>query len=143
MTQEEKKLLLRVMCSMLMYGVKVNFKLPNYTKKTFEEHIGYLETIDKYGGYKIKSKGIDYRGFGLDFVPYLRPMSSMTDEERKEYYAFFFSKDDEEFPDTIEEDEMFNLIDWLNEHHLDYLGLIEKVLALEAPDGMYDTIAKA
>jgi hypothetical protein len=27
--------------------------------------------------------------------------------------------------------------DWLNAHHFDYRGLIEKGLALEAPEGMY------
>jgi predicted AlkP superfamily phosphohydrolase/phosphomutase len=29
------------------------------------------------------------------------------------------------------------VIDWLNAHHFDYRGLIEKGLALEAPEGMY------
>ena len=29
--------------------------------------------------------------------------------------------------------------DWLNAHHLDYRGLIEKGLALEAPEGIYKT----
>lgn len=29
-------------------------------------------------------------------------------------------------------------IDWLNAHHFDYRGLIEKGLALEAPEGMYN-----
>jgi hypothetical protein len=28
-------------------------------------------------------------------------------------------------------------MDWLNVHHFDYRGLIEKGLALEAPEGMY------
>ena len=32
-----------------------------------------------------------------------------------------------------------NAIDWLNAHHFDYRGLIEKGLALEAPKGMYKT----
>ena len=31
-----------------------------------------------------------------------------------------------------------NLIDWLNKHNFDYRGLIEKGLALEAPEGMYN-----
>lgn len=30
------------------------------------------------------------------------------------------------------------VIDWLNKYHFDYRGLIEKSLALEAPEGMYD-----
>jgi hypothetical protein len=29
------------------------------------------------------------------------------------------------------------IFDWLNSHHFDYRGLIEKGLAIEAPDGMY------
>jgi hypothetical protein len=29
-------------------------------------------------------------------------------------------------------------VDWLNAHHFDYRGLIEKGLALEAPEGMYE-----
>ena len=33
--------------------------------------------------------------------------------------------------------EYLKLIDWLNSHHFDYRGLIEKGLALPAPEGMY------
>jgi hypothetical protein len=31
------------------------------------------------------------------------------------------------------------IYDWLNAHHFDYRGLIDKGLALEALDGMYKT----
>lgn len=62
--------------------------------------------------------------------PYLRPMSSMSVEERREYEKTF---------------EMFDLLylktwktyDWLNKHFFDYRGLITMGLALEAPEGMY------
>lgn len=57
------------------------------------------------------------------FLPYLRPMSSMTKEERKDWNST---------PRTIVEQ-----IDWYNAHHFDYRGLIEKGLALKAPEGMY------
>ena len=30
------------------------------------------------------------------------------------------------------------LIDWFLEHHFDHRGLIEKGLAIEAPEGMYN-----
>lgn len=60
--------------------------------------------------------------------PYLRPMSSMTEEERK-YKDLCFKYDYLAWEYT----------DWLNEHHFDYRGLIKKGLALEAPEGMYDT----
>ena len=61
--------------------------------------------------------------------PYLRPMSSMTEEEKGEYQAFF-NYDGVEYPEEY--------IDWLNAHHFDYRGLIEKGLALKASEGMYE-----
>ena len=67
-------------------------------------------------------------------------MSSMTEEEKKEFTGFasisqhrFFIGDSYFWYNTYEEE------DWLNEHHFDYRGLIEKGLALEAPEGMYKT----
>ena len=35
-------------------------------------------------------------------------------------------------------DEISEFIDWLNENHFDYRGLIPMGLALEAPEGMYN-----
>ena len=60
------------------------------------------------------------------FVPYLRPMSSMTEEEKDEY-----SK-------AIESLLWTNELDFFNKYHFDYRGLIPKGLALEAPEGMYN-----
>jgi hypothetical protein len=37
----------------------------------------------------------------------------------------------------VYEHDINSYIDWLNKHHFDYRGLIEKGLALEAPEGMY------
>ena len=62
--------------------------------------------------------------------PYLRPMSSMTEEEKAEYHSLCDSYYGIYF-DTVDS------IDWLNAHHFDYRGLIEKGLAIEAPEGMY------
>ena len=66
--------------------------------------------------------------------PYLRPMSSMTEEEKKEYDEFEFISASH-FAHGIEAGE---LTEWLNSHHFDYRGLIEKGLALPAPEGMYE-----
>ena len=63
--------------------------------------------------------------------PYLRPMSSMTEEERKIYMEIGSHLCGEIAAKTM--------IDWLNANHFDYRGLIEKGLALEAPEGMYKT----
>ena len=80
--------------------------------------------------------------------PYLRPMSSMTDEERSEW-ADLFNLELDKLNEISDEDKAEELapyyfgkchqvsIDWLNAHHFDYRGLIPKGLALEAPEGMY------
>lgn len=82
-----------------------------------------------------------------DFKPYLRSMSSMTKEELKELRDIFNGVADfnEWGLDILDSDyhaisylEICAIIDWLNTHHFDYRGLIEKGLALVAPDGIYN-----
>lgn len=73
---------------------------------------------------------VDYNYTVNDFIPYLRPLSSMTDEEEKEYNILSSSAcspiDSQKF------------IDWLNEHHFDYRGMIEKKYAIAAPEEIYE-----
>lgn len=129
MKQEDKELLLRDLSARLPYGILVEIRLPNYETKSFDSQIGELKELTKNGGYLVNSKGIDYRSFRLDIKPYLRPMSSMTEEEEKEFsnikLSYHFDEDS------------FVLFDWLNARHFDYRGLIEKGLAIEAPKNMY------
>ena len=70
-----------------------------------------------------------------DIKPYLRPMSSITEKEKEEFENLLEGIVDGierwDKPDLCEE------YDWLNAHHFDYRGLIEKGLALEVPEGMY------
>lgn len=80
---------------------------------------------------------------------YLRPMSSMTEEESAELSNIISEWFDKELFYLTEEPFLeyalskINysisplLFDWLNAHHFDYRGLIEKGLALEAPEDMY------
>ena len=73
-----------------------------------------------------------------DVKPYLRSMSSMTKEEEKEYNSFIigqqpFDCDFSAYPieyKILYEDDIDSYIDWLNAHHFDYRGLIEKGLAI-------------
>ena len=131
MTQEDKELLLKDFCARLPYGVKVQHQ--------HEEYLDEIQTIEhisrQYG--EIETESV--LGFVDDFKPYLRPMSSMTEEEVKEFYdvecidaKVGYIKPTWNWHFTI------NGIDWLNAHHFDYRGLIEKGLALEAPEGMYN-----
>ena len=102
MTQEEKDLLLKDLCARLPYGVKVTNGIHTITLTPCSD----TSII-------IKNEHI---------LPYLRPMSSMSEEERRYLQKLPFP---------------YDFVDWLNAHHFDYRGLIPKGLALEAPEGMY------
>ena len=124
MTQEEEKnLLLKDLCTRLPYGVR-------YRHFTWNDEYG--ETYIAAQIYSINTDGYvkncyDDETVYIDNVrPYLFPLSSMTEEQKKEYQY-------------ITERWMYdpaysisNSIDWLNKHHFDYRGLIEKGLAIDA-----------
>lgn len=131
MTERKKQLLLVDLCAKLPYGVKIYHI---YSEKPVRFNSKHLNQI---GAYKIS--------------PYLRPMSSMTEEEKEELknictmYDCDMGSDYECFGIKI-----FNIsrygtafesdyvaIDWLNKKMFDYRGLIPMGLALEAPKDMY------
>jgi hypothetical protein len=132
MKEEEKKLLIKDLCARLPYGVKCRIKGERSKILVGIDPEGLLfraRTPDKsdwcYDCYDIEEWSI---------LPYLRPMSSMTEQEAEEYNNLCFCNTT--YP-GIAEDAVSNFMDWLNSHHFDYRGLIEKGLALEAPKDMY------
>lgn len=129
MTQEEKQLLLKDLCARIPYRVIV--ELTKYKKKC---HLCGIDEEDLY----LNIDSDPYSLGQVDIKPYLRPMSSMTLEEMFEFIRISDSvlKIGEWKSTCILSLEQ---IDWLNVHHFDYRGLIEKGLALEAPEGMYKT----
>jgi hypothetical protein len=147
MTQEDKELLLRDLCARSPYNVKCNVwygpKSPALNKKDkYTDDI--LETIDpKKGSCTFHNAiGYDFGVFPVEHVkPYLRPMSSMTEEEIREFTSLIFISDSTSYG-YLKECVLFAIysakaLDWLNAHHFDYRELIEKDLALEAPERMY------
>lgn len=138
LTQVDKDLLTKDLCGRLPYRVKCETNrgpLPIYTMA--------------YDGSVLFNDGIIQ--FCMDNPkPYLRSMRNMTDEEKEELskqYGFhvcvneiniwyhsegYWDKDDQ-----CSSKDYIKLFDWLNVHHFDYRDLIEKGLALEAPEGMY------
>ena len=129
MKQEDKELLLKDLCARLPYGVICKTEKGN----------GHLCSINQtfFGieyGVNISSLKRDY----FDDIdtdeqvvkPYLRSMSSMTEEEAIKYITLtHYNTDDNGKPYrelTVES------LDWLNKHHFDYRGLIEKGLAIDA-----------
>ena len=127
MKQEDKELLLKDLCARVPYGVKV-LNMAEGVNEICE--LDSIMTSRKHKDKIFVSLTLpdDSVMTGIEIVrPYLRPMSSMTEKEQYEYNTAI---DNDIEPERI--------VDWYNLHHFDYRGLIEKGLALEAPEGMYD-----
>lgn len=139
MTQEEKQLLLIDLCARIPYGVNIQVK--DWAVLDAELEIGHINRL---------------QNDGLELKPYLRPMSSITKEEREEVEILIFGEwfaqdsgkvDGEGWIEILANYDVSGIdpgfcgdyVDWLLSHHFDYRGLIEKGLALEAKDGMYET----
>ena len=125
MTQEDKELLLKDLCAKLPYGVRVLLSDEDV------ETLNLIEWNKIIQDWYIRA-GI-YIGVSLDIIkPYLRSMSSMTEEEKDEYDNIVYG-----ITNIGSKYEYYDLVDWLNKKMFDYRGLIDKGLALEAPEGMY------
>ena len=144
MTQKDKDLLIKDLCARLPYGVKVEYK-----NEIFDvEHVSPMYEEVKLDTYETWTIGV------TDIKPYLFPLSSITEEQKRELleltgyearceedcgfdsWGFYVNivgeykyEDGEQsiilYPDDIG-------IDWLIKNHFDYRGLIERGLALDA-----------
>jgi len=122
---EENKLKLIDLTGRLPYGVIVNTPKGD----------GYLHTVNltifgtEYGVNIDATKRDTFNDREDVIKPYLRPMSSMTEEENEEYNnidnrAYSCPKDYAHIPAK-------DRIDWLLKNHFDFRGLIPKGLAIE------------
>ena len=107
MTQEDEELLLKDLCARWPYGVSIQIK--DWAVLDAELKIGHINRL------QIND---------VELKPYLFPMSSMTDEQYKEYWELEHSGNMEHLS--------IPALDWLNKNHFDYRGLIEKGLAIDA-----------
>ena len=136
MKQENKELLLRYLSMSLPYGLKL--KKCNEDNRAVELYSINLEhEAIQYWSYK--SNSLQIGGYGhlirrdkLQFKPYLRPLSSMTEEEMDAYAntnSFLYANG---IP--------YNLIYttkglfFLLNNHFDIFGLIPKGLAIEVTE---------
>ena len=125
MTQKDKELLLKDLYARLPYGVIVKYM-----------------SRESEGDVKLGCGNIGYvlqlgNGWWKECKPYLRPMSSMTEEEEKEINKtlseindFSFRMDELLEPIQIQKTFPTSTIDVLNKFHFDYRGLIPKGLAI-------------
>jgi len=139
MNKEDKELLLQDLCARLPYHpncyCKWLEKAPNGTNGCIQELSTFvIDEIEIMDDPQFKCQICDVK-------PYLRPLSSMTEKEMSElrqWGSLCMT------PDYCVEDvgvygaiHSIPVIDWLNAHHFDYRGMIEKGLALPAKEGMY------
>lgn len=136
MAQEDKELLLKELCARLPYSLCVQDEYGEIDYINYND-VHFANYFDSILNGKVK--------------PYLRPMSSMTKEEWEELncigyivplYDGSFGVDMRAYcknsqPYYRRFSEFSTIEDWLNAHHFDYRGLIEKGLANEASEEMY------
>lgn len=156
MTNEEKQILLKDLSARVPYGVKARvrintnyIKYPDAHKPDSETWIGDIWGITTnkpltawvYSFITIYPWAPAQNMCAIaDCKPYLRPMSSMTEEELKEFVSFTSQSMHRFICESTNTDHWYNAYeeeDWLNAHKFDYRGLIKMGLALPAPKGMY------
>ena len=147
MTQSDKKLLLKDLCARIPYGVKVSARYTG-TNELYDgiiEGITYIDIENIEYSVQFTDSRCPYRCGATEARPYLRPMSSMTGDEKRELTSnaikleMEFLSTKSNGPSLSSISSSLYEIDWLNAHHFDYRGLIEKGLALKAPEEMYKT----
>ena len=127
MTQEDKELLLKDLCTRLPYGVKASF---------FDVEKDYISIIEGIDIYKFIKDDSGMESEISDVKPYLFPLSSMTEEQKEEIEdkLIFPSNSNGGWIEILYNDKYnipFWLIDFCNKNHFDYRGLIEKGLAID------------
>ena len=142
MSQENIQLLLQDLCTRQPYGVKVQYDNGIY-------NIDYISALYE----EIKLDIPDNYTIGISEIkPYLRSISSMTEEEftkLKEYSGLICGQLDltsfqngaykclDFYLSEVPSGAVIRVFDWLNKYHFDYRDLIQMGLALEAQEGMY------
>ena len=129
MTQEQKDLLIKDLCARLPYGVKCTY----YDKCVDEEDEGTITGMQNGTYFVIDGVCIDVE----NVKPYLFPMSSMTEEQKKEYdyWQHHILIGHYEWGDIVDEVELWESpasFEYLIANHFDDRGLIERGLAIDA-----------
>jgi hypothetical protein len=115
MTQEDKELLCKDLSARVLYGVKLSVKDGVEVLRGVEVIDGCFDTNIVYY--------CEHSLYDSKYIkPYLFPLSSMTEEQKKEYHDKY----------CLSDYYALEKFDWFNKNHLDYRGLIEKGLAIDA-----------
>lgn len=145
--QEEKELLLKDLSARLPYGLVVHYNGLARPLFGIEPTQHFQITLDnaldgEHNGLVYVSLDVD----GEEPKPYLRPMSSMTEEEKEEIHNLLspegtaiYKNDGIALPinhygEFIPYKFMNHIIQYLLKNHFDFMGLIPKGLAIEVTE---------
>jgi hypothetical protein len=121
MTKEDKELLFIDLCARLPYGVKIEVIEDNDFKD--------VEVLDCYYLDRVNNKFYSIK-------PYLFPLSSMTEEQKKELGEMGWILQSfgiiNKRAEIITHSDCLLLINWLIRNNFDFRGLIPKGLAIDA-----------
>ena len=141
MTQEDKELLLKDLCARLPYGVKVQIDLQSNIYPPISCKVCNIEFTENEGAFiGVETSPDTYNEF-REFLckPYLFPLSSMTEEQRRYINdrwgvneKFDFEIDPDWGKYFVELGDVLGFINWCYENHLDINGLTPKDLAIDA-----------
>lgn len=127
MTQENKELLFKDLCARLPYGIKASYYGADEECETWDEVDGVAFDYVEIGQYSLPIERVK---------PYIFPLSSMTEEQKKEYRNSCDLDTEilEKHPmdGTTQFPALYNSQDWLNKNHFDIYGLIPMGIALDA-----------
>lgn len=131
MKKEDKELLLKDLCARLPYGVKVRYS-------SYKEFVTCtIHSINPvYNNADLWSKSACFSPVDISKIkPYLFPLSSMTEEQKKEYDSIIYYNVElhcERYYNVIDVDCYEELHDFYHKNHIDYRGLIPLGLAIDA-----------
>lgn len=142
MTQEDKDLLLKDLCARLPYGVICRYKNENRPLFCVSPTQYYKIALDN--AINVKHNGVENCVIE-EVKPYLFPLSSMTEEQKYDFYCRFIENDCDfnDFKEFYLDNNMWHkmltsvddcesVVDWYNKNHFDYRGLIPMDLANDA-----------
>lgn len=141
MEKEDKTLFTKALCEYLPYGVMVEYNgMVTRLDTLFVEHIyNHTDTIQELDGsvdFFHDSDYVDIENIKL----YLRPFSSMTENEKAEYCILQDRIVYGGINHPLVNEDVVNYVNFLKSHYIDYFGLIEKGIAYEDRDNLYSFI---
>lgn len=129
MNREEKYLVIDDISGRLPHGVVFNTDWGNKTLKGIQ--YDNANTLLYFGVCNFTNKVIET--YVSEVKPYLLPISSMSDKQKKELEDTLIRLNLEALSDEISSEVIATYeIDFYNKNHIDYRGLIPKGLAIDA-----------